>query len=387
MATPNTSFGADLKVVQICHDYEGPFQAICQQYNAAFENAHVTTLYLRGKPNEDVAARTGGNEVVFLDQGEGSLSGIKWTTIFRVYRLFSRSSFDVAIAHRYKSIYLAGLMSYFFNLNLVLAVAHEHKVFKRITRSLFLTFWRKQIVVLGVSESVTRDVESNCPGLKSQGRLYTLNNAIDINQKARLKSRNEARAQLGLDPNDFLFGTVGRLVVKKNHTLMLNAFARSAVPNDAKLLLIGSGPEEMKLRKLAQELGLGNQLVFLGHVTDAYRYLPALDVFVFSSGEAEAFGVVLLEAMLAETPVISSNASGPAEVVRDTGWLFDLDSVNDLSRMISKIASMSEHDRRARTASALARVETEYSGERFRHNFWRLKPMMELRQLKRVSRS
>ena len=375
-----SSFGAGLKVILICHDYEGPFQAICRQYNAAFENAHVTTLYLRGKPDEDVVLRTGGNEVVFLDQGKGALSGIKWTTIFQVYRLFRRSSFDLAIAHRYKSIYLAGLMSYFFHLNLVLAVAHEHKVFKRITRSLFLTFWRKQIVVLGVSASVTQDVESYCPGLKEQGRLYTLNNAIDMNQKARLMSRAEAREQLGLHPNDFLLGTVGRLVVKKNHTLLLNAFAKSEVPDGAKLLLIGSGPEEMSLRKLANKLSIEDQLVFLGHVPEAYRYLPALDVFVFSSGEAEAFGIVLLEAMLAETPLISSNASGPAEVVRDTGWLFDLDSVDDLSKMISKIASMPENDRRARSASALARVETEYSDKRFRRNLWSLKPMMELGQ-------
>mgnify|MGYP000009859713 FL=1 len=382
-----SSLGAGLKVIQICHDYEGPFQAICRQYNAAFENAHVTTLYLRGKPDEDVVLRTGGNEVVFLDQGKGALSGIKWTTIFQVYRLFRRSSFDLAIAHRYKSIYLAGLMSYFFHLNLVLAVAHEHKVFKRITRSLFLTFWRKQIVVLGVSASVTQDVESYCPGLKEQGRLYTLNNAIDMNQKARLMSRAEAREQLGLHPNDFLLGTVGRLVVKKNHTLLLNAFAKSEVPDGAKLLLIGSGPEEMSLRKLANKLSIEDQLVFLGHVPEAYRYLPALDVFVFSSGEAEAFGIVLLEAMLAETPLISSNASGPAEVVRDTGWLFDLDSVDDLSKVISKIVSMPENDRRARSASALARVETEYSDERFRKNIWSLKPMMELRQSERVSSS
>ena len=268
---PESSLGAGLKVIQICHDYEGPFQTICRQYNAAFENAHVTTLYLRGKPNEGVVERTGGNEVVFLDQGKGALSGIKWTTIFQVYRLFRRSSFDLAIAHRYKSIYLAGLMSYFFRLNLVLAVAHEHKVFKRITRSLFLTFWRKQIVVLGVSASVTQDVESYCPGLKDQGRLYTLNNAIDMNQKAQLKSRAEAREQLGLDPNDFLLGTVGRLVVKKNHTLLLNAFAKSEVPDGAKLLLIGSGPEEMSLRKLANKLSIEDQLVFLGHVPEAYR--------------------------------------------------------------------------------------------------------------------
>ncbi len=385
MANPESNSGAGLKVIQICHDYEGPFQTICQQYNKAFPQAHVTTLYLRGKPNQDVVERTGGNEVVFLDQGEGALSGIKWTTIFRVYQLFKRSSFDLAIAHRYKSIYLAGLMSYFFKLKLVLGVAHEHKVFKRITRSLFLTFWRKQIVVLGVSDSVTRDVESACPGLTAQGRLYTVNNAIDITHKDRLMSKSEARSRLGLCADDFMLGTVGRLVVKKNHAMLLNAFAKSKLPGGAKLLLIGSGPEEIKLRNLAGELGIGDDLIFAGHIPEAYQYLRALDVFVFSSGEAEAFGIALLEAMLAETPVVCSNASGPAEVVRDTGWLFDLNEENDLARVMSEVASLSEPDRRARTVGARVRVESEYSSEKFRRNLWSLKPMVELALPERAS--
>jgi len=378
MASTNYGNPVGLKVVQICHDYEGPFQSVCQQYSSAFTNGHFTTLFLRGKPDKAVIDRIGGDEVIFLDQGEGALRGIKWATIFQVFRLFKRSSFDLVIAHRYKAIYLAGLMSYFFPLRLILGVAHEHKVFSRVTRSLFVMFWRKRIVILGVSESVTRDVESSCPGLRDQGRLYTLNNGIDIGLVNELQNRIDARRLLGVPAGDLLLGTIGRLVTKKNHALLLRAFSMADLPEQAKLLFIGSGPEERKLRTLCIDLEIDDQVIFSGHVPDAFKYLRALDVFVFPSGDAEAFGIVLLEAMLAEVPIVSSDASGPAEVVRDSGWLFNLSNVEDLARVLSEVVYMPESERRIKTESALKRVKADYSSVRFSENLWRLKPLMEL---------
>ncbi|MDZ7686635.1 MAG: glycosyltransferase [Gammaproteobacteria bacterium] len=55
---------------------------------------------------------------------------------------------------------------------------------------------------------------------------------------------------------------------------------------------------------------------------DAYRLLKAFDAFVLSSGPLEAFGVVLLEAMLARLPIVSSTAPGPVEVVGDSALTF-----------------------------------------------------------------
>lgn len=385
MASPDVGPSVGLKIVQICHDYEGPFQSICQQYNSALSECHVTTLFLRGKPDPKVIERTGGDEVVFLDQGEGALSGIKWTTIYQVYKLFKKSSFDLAIAHRYKSIYLAGLMSYFFSLKLVLGVAHEHKVFKRITRSLFVTFWRKQIVILGVSDSVTKDIDASCSGLMAQDRLHTLNNCIDLLKKTEILSSVESRQALGIAPETLLLGTVGRLVAKKNHALLLRGFAQADLPARSQLLLMGSGPEEKNLRTLAAALGIEDRVIFRGHVPDAFRYLRALDVFVFSSGGAEAFGVVLLEAMLAEVPIISSNAKGPAEVIKDTGWLFDLSKVEDLAKTISRVTCLPELDRRVRTTDALIRLEKKYSTTIFRRNLWNIKQMAEIKKYQPMS--
>ena len=70
-------------------------------------------------------------------------------------------------------------------------------------------------------------------------------------------------------------------------------------------------------------------------ISDAANVVSAFDVFVLSSGTAEAFGIVLLEAMQAKVPVISTNALGPAEVVADAGILFKSGDADDLKRALT----------------------------------------------------
>jgi glycosyltransferase involved in cell wall biosynthesis len=113
---------------------------------------------------------------------------------------------------------------------------------------------------------------------------------------------------------------VGRLSYYKGFDVLLHALAD--VPQ-AQLLLIGSGECESALHGLAQRLGIADRVRFAGHVDDAalaQAYAQA-QVFCLPSIErAEAFGMVLLEAMRARVPVIASDipGSGVIHVVRDT---------------------------------------------------------------------
>ena len=112
---------------------------------------------------------------------------------------------------------------------------------------------------------------------------------------------------------------VGRLSYYKGFDVLLRALA--AVPQ-AQLLLIGSGECETALCALARELGIGERVRFTGHVDDAVlaqAYAQADVLCLPSSERAEAFGLVLLEAMRARLPVIASDirGSGVGYVVRD----------------------------------------------------------------------
>ncbi len=361
---PEQKNATRLQVLQICHDYAGPFVDICRLYNGAFKNADVTTLYLRGDEDAEVTRRTGGDVVVYLGQIKGSLRGIKFSTIFQVAKLFRTHQYDLVIAHRYKAIYLAGIMSYFFPIPVILGVAHEHSVFKRITRALFVTFWRKNIQLLAVSKSVEADILVYCPGLKAEGRIHTIGNAIDVTQRTSLLSRQAARAELGIGNDTFCYGTVGRLVEKKEHELLLAAYARVAQP-DNRLLILGSGPRENALKALAEELGIRDQVIFAGRVDEAFRIYSAFDVFVFCSGEREAFGIVLLEAMLAEVPIVCTDAEGPRSVVADTALVFESGSPNDLVGKMQELENMTSKDRVELAAKAKERLNSYYTSEVF----------------------
>lgn len=353
-----------LRVLQLCHDYEGPFQRVCHLYCKAFENSHVTTLYLRGPENSSVTEVTGGDSVLFFEQKEGSLRGLKLASIFRLVNVFREGRYDIVIAHRYKAIYLAGVMSYIFPIAVLLGVVHEHNVFKRITRALFVTFWRRNIHLLSVSDSVHQDVVRSCPSLAAQGRIHTLENALDPQLAGELLRADEARQELDIPGQIFCFGVVGRLVAKKNHDLLLTAYSEIASAEN-RLVIVGSGPRYDSLVSQSHDLGINKNVIFAGEVQGAFRLYRAFDAFVFTSDPREAFGIVLLEAMLAEVPIICSDASGPREVVRDAGLLFEAGNAEDLARQLEVMEKLAADKRRELQALGTIRLEDDYTIEQF----------------------
>ncbi len=382
-----------MNILQIAHDPAGPFAAICHQYNAAFiksgrapdglsglgshdvpGDVHVTTLYLQGETNPDVIRATGGDEVIFFEQGQGTLRGIKFASLFKLARLFRQRRFDVVIAHRYKPIYLAGIMSFFFPIRLLLAVAHEHSIFRRPTRRLFMTFWRPMIAIAAVSRSVRDDVAKTCPGVSERGRLHVLPNALDVPaQQRQLLDRGTARRALGLPAEGFVYGTVGRLIGKKDHDALIRAFAR--LEDDSHLVLIGGGTRLDDITALVHRCGVAGQVTLAGHVPGAMRYLRALDAFVFPSGRAEAFGLVLLEAMLARLPIICSDAPGPREVVDRHAFSFEVGNDEDLARAMRDLRDTDGDALATMTESARQRLIRHYSYGAFHRQFWDLPPL------------
>lgn len=362
-----------LRILQISHDYAGPFRGVCHQYACAFAGHEVTTLYICGHRNDDVIAQTGGDQVLFFERPSRAMRGIKLRTLFKVAKLFRGQTFDVVVAHRYKPIYLAGVMSYFFRIPVLLAVAHEHRVFKRLSRRRFITFWRRSIICVGVSRSVSLDIEHDCGPLASRGRLITLPHALDVGAASNIYSRRESRQALGVGQGAFCFGTVGRLVDKKEQGVLLAAFRQfldTCGDVDVVLLIIGAGPEEQRLKRYAQQHAMADRVVFAGHVDDAYRYMSALDVFVLPSGVAEAFGIVLLEAMLASLPIISSDAPGPAEVVGSAALLFRTGDANDLADRLRAVHEMTAAERHRLARAGHDRLCEEYTMDAFRQRVW-----------------
>jgi glycosyltransferase involved in cell wall biosynthesis len=135
----------------------------------------------------------------------------------------------------------------------------------------------------------------------------------------RAGARVALREELGLPLDAPVVGTVGRLIALKGQEFALQAFADIAarVPS-AVWLLVGTGPDREPLERLAQSLGVGGRVRFLGHREDVPRIMAALDVLVHPT-TAEGFGLVLLEAMVQGTPIVATRVGSLPEIIVDGG--------------------------------------------------------------------
>ena len=108
----------------------------------------------------------------------------------------------------------------------------------------------------------------------------------------------------------------------------------------SKLLFVGDGPERSHIESLARESGANKDIVFLGRQEEVEDIMAISDLFLLPS-EYESFGLVALEAMAAEVPVISTNVGGLPEINIEgiTGFLSDVGDVDNMADNIIKILS------------------------------------------------
>lgn len=154
---------------------------------------------------------------------------------------------------------------------------------------------------------------------------------------------------------------VGRLRYYKGLDYLIQAMREV----DATLLIVGTGPEAARLERLCRELGVAHKVHFLGDVSDDHlpAYYQAADIFVLpSSHRSEAFGIVLLEAMAAGTPLITTElGTGTSWVNQDgvTGLVVPPRDASALARAIQRMLA-DESLRRTMAARAQARARTEF---------------------------
>lgn len=149
-----------------------------------------------------------------------------------------------------------------------------------------------------------------------EGKVFKIYNGLDVSyiQRSALEKLSKEEVRMFSGPT---YAMYGRLVSKKGHTYTLKALKKLVLDfPTAKLLILGSGPELLNLKRLTNELGLKSQVIFYGFVKkNPYKFLKNADIFVFPSVR-EGFGNVLIEALSCGLPVISSNCKyGPSEIL------------------------------------------------------------------------
>jgi glycosyltransferase involved in cell wall biosynthesis len=361
-------------VLQFCHGYDGPFLDCARQYAALFSATRykVCTVYLTGRPSREVEQGSASDEVIFLDYRSRDIRGLKLGAIRDIRRIAASRDFRLCIAHRFKPAYVALLGTRL----PVIAVHHGFGDYKRLSRRLFANLYRKRLALLGVSNAVRDEMRACLPAWPAE-RIETLYNRINMAAvQAEQVSRVEAREFLGLPQDVWVVGNVGRLHPDKDQATLIHGFAQALpqLPAGSLLAIMGSGRLEEPLKALVGELAVAEQVRFLGQVPHGRRYFKAFDVFALTS-DHEPFGMVLLEAMAAGVPLISSDCGGASEVVARGGQLFPFGDASALAKELCDAADRTPLQGELCVRRMVERLQDCFSDAAGCREFWRL-PMV-----------
>jgi len=155
------------------------------------------------------------------------------------------------------------------------------------------------------------------PKWEADRRWRVLYYSIDL-APFRRPVANTVRSELGIPPNAFVIGHVGRFVEQKNHRFLVDLISEAVRRHhNTRLLLVGNGPGRSKIEKLVERRDLENHVIFAGVRTDVANIMrEAMNVFVFPS-LFEGLPLAVLEAQAAGLPcVISEAIADEATVVK-----------------------------------------------------------------------
>jgi glycosyltransferase involved in cell wall biosynthesis len=164
---------------------------------------------------------------------------------------------------------------------------------------------------------------------------------IELDERVDADGRRaETRRLLGLPQDGFVVGWIGRMTSVKRTEDVVLAFRRLRESGvDARLCLVGDGPDRAAVERRAHDLGVMRQTLFLGAQEEVARFYAAFDVLVLPSAN-EGTPVSAIEALAAERPVVATRVGGVPDVVRDgeDGFLVDPGGVDELAARLAELA-------------------------------------------------
>lgn len=201
---------------------------------------------------------------------------------------------------------------------------------------------------------------------------------LDVSLNEKNDFDEEIRKRYSIPKTAFVFGTVGRLTVEKDHATIVNAFYKFLKNDmfhtaDFRLLLAGGGLLEPDIKQLAEELGIADKVIITGVFgqPDLIKFYSTIDCFIFAS-RAEGFGLVLAEAMYTELPIICSDLPVLKEVGDGYVTYFRVGNYAHLAEKMVEAYAAITTDGENSTGRAKERVYSLFTLETFVQNYIKL---------------
>jgi len=328
-----------LRLMQITHDLAiGGLQQVivnlCRFINK--EKFDVSVLCLRELGSYTKEVENMGIKVILLPQAE---KGTDYFSFLKIAKILKREKTDIIHTHNTQP-FVEGSLGSLLAPNVKVIVHTDHaRVFPDKKRYMFSEWlmshfaWR----VVGVSDHTSQNLikyEKISPR-----KIITIPNGIDGSKFDIKIDKEKKKKELGLIGFDPIIGLGVRLAEQKGITYLLKAMPRviEYFPNIA-LVIAGEGPLESDLQNEAKTLGIRKNVHFVGPRLDMPELLKLFDIYILPS-LWEGMPMVLLEAMAASCPILSTHVGGIPSVIRDgeNGLLAKPKDSNQTSNQIIKI--------------------------------------------------
>ena len=282
----------------------------------------------------------------------------------RLIRLLRSGNFDIVHSHLFRADIYAGLAVARMGDRRPLLVSTRHNddrfFLNPFVGLVHYAVSAQQDLIIAISDHIARFTVAR--GVRHPARVRRVYHGIEPPlMRALERDGQRIRAELGVGPDAFVVGNVGRLAPQKGqrHLIAAMPVLLERVPR-AHAVIAGGGDLEAYLRDLADEMGVGDRVHVLGPRRDVPALMHAIDVFAMPS-IWEGFGLVLLEAMAAGRPIVASRVATIPEVVVD-GQTGILVPAGDPLALADGLAALADQP-------ALARQYGEAGRERLRRQF------------------
>lgn len=147
--------------------------------------------------------------------------------------------------------------------------------------------------------------------------IIKIPNGVELDKYSIMDGDPDLRKALGISPDDYVVGAIGRLVWEKGFNYLLSAFKKiHGTIKNSRLVIVGDGPMEKRLLNQANELGIKESVIFTGFIEDVRPLMTLFDVLAFPS-ISEGSPMTTLEAMAMEKPIVATSISGIKEQIID----------------------------------------------------------------------
>lgn len=273
--------------------------------------------------------------------------------VYDFFRFLNKNRFDIIHLNSSNTLIGAAAVAYlkekpksvftFHGLSFLDEKYEINKVYKFVTKLSF----RLMLKFIDAAVFVSRNNYEIAKNEKIVSAGDVILNGLDkseLNFLDAREARNYFSHKYALELSDsFLIGSTGRLAYQKNYEFLINNFGRikERIP-EAKIAIIGDGPNFELYKSMIKEKGLEKDFILLGAIENSYKYIKAFDIFTLPS-RYEGLSISIIEALYAGLPVLASDIGGNREVMNnDSRQLYRFDDIEDY---VAKLAAIKEnHD-------------------------------------------